>query len=198
MLPPRRLGDLDWMALRHALGELGNDDARAFEHLLATDQSAREALARAVERLELLQVVTRLVDVPCHRSSSRRPRLSIRIVAAAATILAAVGWAWWDSRHRTDEFNLSASMVIGPPEIALAWADLRDQGHEIASRPSLLDESLRGAAEFLEIADSETVLLRDTGNDSQEPLPSWLMEATLLKSSSEGESDEPSAIEEGR
>src|SRR5215471_2191078 len=41
--------NLDWLAFCYAAGELDPADAELFEARLAEDQSAREALARAVE-----------------------------------------------------------------------------------------------------------------------------------------------------
>ena len=194
MTPRNHLTDLDWTALRHALGELLDEEARVFEDRLGVDQSAREALARAVARLERLHEAALLVEPPALSrvglNGSGMP--GVRLLAIAASILLVVGWVWWNTRTNSDDWALAPSGSIGPPEIALAWADLRAEGLQAGfpSTPNL--ESLvatNGEHEGGQLVDD---LMLENSEDVQESLPSWMVEATLLD-----ESSESTPIEEG-
>src|SRR5262245_10127855 len=88
--------DLDWLAFSYAAGELTPAEAEQFELRLADDQSAREALARAVE---LCQVVTaaelqsdNYIAPAAKTRSTWNDRLSWMAIGGLASLLIAMLW----------------------------------------------------------------------------------------------------------
>lgn len=98
--------DLEWLAFQYAGGELPSVECAAFERLLATDERACAALARAVtlgQTVLLCELAgsesTCAAAVPCSREGAasvvKSSRVSRHWVLAAATVacgLVAVGW----------------------------------------------------------------------------------------------------------
>ena len=182
------LHQIDWQAFCYAANELSAEERSAFEELLAVDQVAREALARAVE-------VTRAVAAAGpHDSSSQQcsspakstvtlnasgnwmRRISWMAVGAAASLLAAVlvsnfgdrppafDWANADSAQSTRELASAwseARAELGPRESVWAESDLSEPPDELAASYAPGDES------------SETTAAET---------PSWMAAALLAQS----------------
>ena len=121
---PQSPNDLDWLAFCYAADEMSASDAEAFEARLAIDQSAREALARAVELSEAVATAESLGAVV---AVDRRPavwsrRLGWMAMGSAASLLVALLWS-------------SASRWSGEPsppprdhsQLAAAWTQTRQE-----------------------------------------------------------------------
>ncbi len=166
--------DLAWEAFRYVADAMTRLEVDAFEHRLLADQSAREAVAAAVDQFAALAIVSRELAaslpaaIPFAALGWRRGRGRaglVALVSAACVLLA----AWWGStaRRGPDPMDLSA-------DLARAWADLR-QGSTapegtlpflpdfggVGSDPALADV---GVPEIVEVP-------------ADQPLPSWMMAA---------------------
>jgi hypothetical protein len=99
--------DLDWLAYQYAAGELSVSQLSAFEERLAVDQSAREAVAAAVELIAACQVVFEQHSVaptatasplsqasPRQRTASPRRQTAARLAVLAGALAAGVTIAW--------------------------------------------------------------------------------------------------------
>ena len=116
--------DLSWDAFRYACGELPPTQADDFERRMATDQGAREALARAVELIEGLTLAGANIQadvIPFFRRSKVRRALTVSIaamVAAAAVLIAMIGPRSTPVERTTPDSNQVT---------ALAWTGLRGE-----------------------------------------------------------------------
>lgn len=92
---PGSSADLAWCAFQYVAGELGHEETAAFEQRLSEDQTAREAVAQAVELSESLAQAYRhpLSVVANHRSSSWLRQLTWMSIGAAACLLAMITWS---------------------------------------------------------------------------------------------------------
>ena len=149
------VGDLDWLAYEYAAGELSDSQCAAFEERLAIDQSAREAVAAAVELIAACQIAfeQRPVDFECpvaspattspqrrrasprRRTASPRRRTAARLAVVAGTLAACVTIAW------LGQFQGGGS---GP---GLADRDAQDRGASLVGSESLWGQ--RGPAQQL-------------------------------------------------
>jgi hypothetical protein len=117
--------ELEWLAFQYVAGELPGDDAAGFEERLATDQLAREAVARAVELADIAMaaeihtaevascagadsvaaVSTRGASVPATSAGIRRSRRFAWIAwGTAASLLLMVlvqQWRWTELMRRS-------------------------------------------------------------------------------------------------
>jgi hypothetical protein len=178
--------DLHWLAFSYVAGELTPAEAEQFELRLADDQTAREALARAVE---LCQVVT---AVEAHSDSYVAPaaktrstwndRLSWMAIGGLASLLIALLWTgvvgptWHTAKiHSFARKNL-----------AFAWAETNQQIANVREAgswptvPAYLDE------------DGAAVTTMDDTNDEA---PSW-MTAAVLSISADDSSGAPSQADQ--
>ncbi|HMC10306.1 MAG TPA: hypothetical protein VKH44_03415, partial [Pirellulaceae bacterium] len=89
--------DLDWLAFCYAAGELDSAEAEQFEARLADDQSAREALARAVEFTQTVAAAESqygdFVVLAAHAQSEWNKRLSWMAIGGLASLLLALLWS---------------------------------------------------------------------------------------------------------
>ena len=149
--------DLDWLAFRYISNEMTPPEAESFEWLLADDQAAREAVARAVDLAQAVACVPADV-IPIattHHSPltthSRRRARPIRWIAAAAAVL--VGSIFiFQSFHNSSELKA----------LAKVWAKRLGQEAFDLNDPALL-------------AESEDPMSLDDENDLT--VPSWMIEA---------------------
>jgi hypothetical protein len=157
--------DLDWLAFCYAAGEMSASDAEAFEARLATDQSAREALARAVELSETVATAESLgaVVAVSRRPAvwSRRlgwiPRLGWMAMGSAASLLVALLWSGvgrWSgeaSPPPRDHSQLAAAWTQTRQELAENDSDLWYLKHLALSETSDAAASFHGGdADLLE------------------------------------------------
>lgn len=173
----------DWLAFRYAAGDMGPDEARAFEARLADDQEAREALSRAVrlaERLgEAAPSAPERVVAPGARMLSRlrlrrgslqraaAPAGWMAVGAAAALLIASlIGWP----ARPTIETPPGSSPSEGrssPPTDVLVWARFQAR-HDggTADLEHWLDEA---ASEAISVATDDAADRLETPE-----LPSWV------------------------
>jgi hypothetical protein len=125
---------LEWSAFCYAAGELSPAEAAAFEELLAQDQSAREALARAVELTQAVVSAESLVPVTVARSQSSvwTRRLSWMAVGSAASLLVALVWSavWSPSGLQAYLAGGAASKAPSAEEsreLAQVWIQTREE-----------------------------------------------------------------------
>ena len=140
--------DLDWLAFRYISNEMTGAEAESFEQRLADDQSAREAVARAVDLSQAVSAVPR--DVLPIRSRTRRVR-PIHWFAAAAASLAA-GVLIYQSFQATSD----------PGRLAKLWAEHFGQEAGDAAKAGLL----AGPDEAMSIEEGDDLTV-----------PAWMIEA---------------------
>ncbi|MGL5097784.1 MAG: hypothetical protein ACRDD1_19520, partial [Planctomycetia bacterium] len=135
---PGRSADLDWSAFRYAAGEMTAGEEAAFEDRLTADQSAREAVATAVEW-------TLAVSAGAVRpKKTRRPSRFVGAFgwSAAACLLAAAIFVVGRPLP-IDQPNAASPTVERGFEVALAWSELRDarptDADDDAPEPTVVD-----------------------------------------------------------
>ena len=167
--------DLDWLAFCYAAGELDAPQAEQFEARLATDQPAREALARAVE---LTQTVA-AAEVHPHVALAAKPhaRWQMRVSwMAIGGLAAALLLAVWSGVVGPSFQNARHSLATHSHQhLAKAWTQTREQmaspsAAEIWSDFDLLPETEQWLADEL-TADAEL-----------DEAPSWMMAAVYARS----------------
>lgn len=119
---PMPLDELHWQAFCYVTGELEIRQAARFEERLETDQTAREALAAALETLQLVTAAESLSPV-VESSPRKSPKTWQRSVAwmslgAAAALLLAVALPRFWQGSDSDDWK-SAGLT---PELAVAWS----------------------------------------------------------------------------
>lgn len=155
-MPPGTDPDLHWTAFLYASGDLPPGDEAAFERRLAEDQSAREAVAEAVELAGALATLG-----PVAWSAPRPRRLAPRILAwsalaAAACLIAATLGALRSARTATPDAS----------EVAMAWSGLRGL------------EAIGGEVDALDLGDASHAVEPHLAVVPDAPaLPSWLLTA---------------------
>jgi len=150
--------ELDWVAFCYAAGELDPAEAEQFESRLADDQTAREALARAVELTQAVAVAeseTRIVTAARHVKTDWSTRLSWMAIGGLAAGLLGLLW----------------SGAVTPPAksrqlaLAAAWTDARHQVADVLA-PEAIDDEL-----------AATMPAYDLDEDQA---PSWMMAALYM------------------
>lgn len=172
-------GDLDWLAFCYVANELSADEQASFESRLADDQTACEAVARAVELVQAVALAeTCDRERPIPASITRRttwPRrlawMSVGASAALVLVAAALGWQ-------------SISGWFAPPpadrgRLAEVWSQTRDEVRQIV---------------YTEPLDLPPVMEADFS--SEESLPSWITAAVFNQAASAPELDGPSTHDE--
>jgi hypothetical protein len=179
--------DLDWLAFCYAAGEMNAAEAEAFEARLADEQSAREALSRAVELTQTVAAAeARSGDVMLATRSRAdwNTRVSWMAIGGLAVVLLALLWSGvvgptWNGADR--QVALAAH-----GDLALAWNQTRAEFASV--REAGLWPSIGGAL----TDDEEVIYLADLPLDdgSIDEAPSWLMAAVYARASRASESSE--------
>lgn len=151
--------DLGWLAFQYAANELPGTDVEAFERLLATDERACAALAKAVVLSQAivavesapgqsLRIVRRAdaVTVPDSRTFGRR-------VLVAATVTCGLLFVGWWSVQTPREESVSPDSAVTVASLWLAGAE-EEAGNEVT---------------LPEVTAVEAV--------EEDPVPGWLMAA---------------------
>jgi len=161
--------DFNWLAFQYVAGELAADECEAFELRLADDQSACEAVARAVDILGVLAGArpTDLPSVP-QASTVGRPWRRLAAVACVAALVV---------------LGISLQFLQKP----VATDDVGDSEH--ANAQTVSDWVALGPSEDDSVNDeSETDDLELSFNDAEQPpkvdspaddlaVPSWMVAA---------------------
>jgi hypothetical protein len=163
--------DLDWSAFCYLADEMSPAEAAAFEDRLATDQPAREALAKAVELTQLIAAAdsspAALVSPPRRHTAGSRQRLTwIALAGLACSVLVALCSSAFI--HRARQAQLAAAWSETQTQMQAAaepdvWAlgtqsppDLEDElvatsdisvDEVMVETPSWLDAAVAGAVE---------------------------------------------------
>ena len=169
--------ELEWSAFCYAAGEMSPADAAAFEQRLAEDQTAREALARAVELTEVVATAESLEPLVTVRSQSTTwsRRVAWMAIGSAASVLAVLLWtgagSWLGSGKPAGGELVSADQH----ELAIAWALTR-----VELSASDTDVAASDADSGAEAG----------GDDGQEfPMPDWLTAAVESYATDPGDPD---------
>src|SRR4051795_8989868 len=94
--------DTPWLAFRYVTGEMGPEEAEAFERRLDDDQGAREAVAEAVALAGAIRSLSPSDRVGSPRTASQPPwiprhpvasGLGLAVAASLAGLLVAVSWS---------------------------------------------------------------------------------------------------------
>lgn len=155
---------IDWTAFCYVAGDLSDDDVVRFEEQLATDQTAREALARAVELTQAVAAAESLpvvVELP-QRAGRWTKRFSWMAIGAAASLLVAFVWSTSGIGTRNETAGIG-----NVRELAALWTQTRD---ELATDEEDIDSGIDDASDDRR-ADGEIASLPET--------PSWMMAAVV-------------------
>jgi hypothetical protein len=127
MNKPSCPNELDWLAFCYAAGELDSADAEAFESRLAEEQSAREALVRAVELTQTVAAAEAQCGdlvVPAARTKADwNSRLAWMAIGGLASVLLALLWSgvvgptWRTTQHQL--------LAQSQQRLASAWSQTR-------------------------------------------------------------------------
>lgn len=156
--------DSDWQAFLYVSGEMTAAQSEAFEARLSLDQSAREAVARAVA---LTACVQRIGELPSPSGVKAARAIPWARYAVAAGILLAIGLFGMDrigQRKGAVSTSTADNLLALPTGVVLAWSDL--QGMQDGSE---MDVSL--AATWGDFALDD---LDASPSDCDDGLPSWL------------------------
>jgi hypothetical protein len=169
---------LAWSAFCYAAGEMSADEATAFEALLAQDQPAREALARAVELTQAVVSAESLVPVVAAKRASSvwSRRLTWMAVGSAASLLVAVLWSSSGLRTYLQGPTAPSGPSADARELAQAWSQTREQLAQ--SR----DDGLWYLSHLANAEAETTEVASDFGDTSDElftsvDAPSWMTAA---------------------
>ena len=148
--------ELDWLAFRYVADELSSAERDEFELRLATDQSAREAVAAAVEllanvhRAEVTVIaetaavsnpVVHQAGRPVLRTSGRRGGawvVATAVALVAAVLLAPQAWFGSSSEEQRDRQELATLWTESSAEPNDSWSE--DSSDEVAGEDD--DEAL--------------------------------------------------------
>jgi hypothetical protein len=165
-MPVEPESNLHWKAFLYIAGELPSDEASDFERLLLEDQSAREAVAAAVEIVQVVGVLGPEVAsrrLLTKRSHGRRVMVWAVSIALAAALLAAA---------LIPTFRPSGMAEPDASEVALTWSGIRKgidaDWSALVAGPHSVESTDSNLA-----ADSEETVETST----ERPLPSWLLSA---------------------
>jgi anti-sigma-K factor RskA len=180
--------DLDWLAFCYAAGELSVADAEAFEARLADDQSAREAVARAVELTQIVAAAEAqsgdFVTPAARTTSDWNTRLSWMAIGGLASVLLALLWSGivgptWKTAQR-------GANAASQQTLALAWNETRAQIANV--REAGLWPSVGTASTDVE---DEVASDFQVDDGSVEEAPSWMMAALFGQATDDAQPAEP-------
>jgi hypothetical protein len=205
--------DLDLLAFRYLMDDLSAAAKAAFELRLASEQPAREALARAVElslalkqtasvqlsRAEAHVVASQMADsssVANSRSFGRWMRGTAYVAIASAACLALVIGMRAISRAWENQSSLL-------PETALAWSQVRDSWPESSVAETLNSATNLGSSSSL-LEDGDADALTDEANEveaneleTNSDLPAWLLTAVAGSAEADEANEEPNGSDVG-
>ncbi len=146
MIPQRN--DLDWLAFQYLANELSDAQRSAFEDQLATDQNAREALARSVELTQAVVAAEQTEHVVSAAETSDRD-LWQPIAWLASTIALCLSFVLVYQRVTMKPpvaEQRPVSIAEKESQLALNWVDtfdkLGDQQNEDVIEVEEFDESI--------------------------------------------------------
>jgi len=169
--------ELDWLAFCYAAGELDAAQAEQFEVRLADDQSAREALARAVELTQIVAAAesqsTSCVMPAAQRTTAWQARVSWMAVGGLAAALLAMLWSGVvGPTWRTAQRSLRAP---AQQQLASAWYATRAD----------INSAKESGVWFVSATASDTDDLwteASLNDDNDDEAPSWLTAAVFSRS----------------
>jgi anti-sigma factor RsiW len=168
--------DVCWLALRYVSGEMGPDEAEAFERRLDQDQAAREAVAEAVALAGAIAALSPADRVVLPSPLARRP---FRMVVGGLALAAAASLAWmlvgpntWSSKApvRVGEPHVAAGTARPSVLVTLAWSEFRQEREA--------EES--GANELPDLPEADLAPPAEVDDASDHGLPPWLLDAASL------------------
>lgn len=174
--------DLLLLAVRYIANELPDDERAAFESLLADDQSAREAVAEAVE---LTFAVSRLPAssfeiLPMRRKWRGFSPMRLGLIAACLALAVGLALQYGQVSGLKPVDGPSVASPHPTDTVAIAWSGLRETGEiDLVSHGELLawlDEPMASASPDLQPPGASAV--------EDELLPRWLLEAASLRETS--------------
>jgi hypothetical protein len=181
---------LDWLAFSYAAGEMNAAEAEQFELRLADDQSAREALARAVELTQTVAAAHSEADyfvVPARRPAAGwGTRLSWMAIGGLASVVIALVWSGAFNRPNAAPSESQLALAAAWSQARSGIAQAKEDGVWLPSSWSQTepDEELLAVSDVaLEYQPGET--------------PSWLTAAVLLAGEAGSPAPEPFTNERG-
>ncbi len=169
-----------WGAFCYLAGEMTLAEQLQFEAALADDQSAREALAEAVELTQATSaalahappVASPVAPSPARRMQSRR--WSWMALGAAACLLLVIGWqqiaAFYPSPGPSQE--AIAAKAVNTRALALRWTEVRQRDGDPWS------SELSPSEDWADDEDADTADGGLTDDDFASPVaPEWMLAA---------------------
>ena len=159
--------ELDWLAFCFVTGELSGDERSSFECRLSEDQSAREAVARAVELMQAISLAQTHEDAqPVLVTNGRRTttwprRLAWMSVGASAALVLVAAWLQFDAIAR-----LFSPPPVDRQELAEVWSRTRETVRDIVQSEPY---------EFSAPVESDL--------SSDDAFPSWISAAVFIQPS---------------
>jgi hypothetical protein len=161
--------ELDWLAFRYVAGELAADEAGDFEGRLARDQTARDAVSRAVELTSAICAVEATSSAPVHLARRRRVQQSLRwaVCLSACALVLIVCFRYLRHSESGPPGSKDVSSAAAA-ELAVVWSETRS---EVADQ---VDDSWV----WLEVADAG--YLPTAVEDSAALVtPDWMLSAVV-------------------
>lgn len=191
--------ELDWLAFRYLTGELSEAELAAFEARLGDEQPARDALAGAVELVQLVSAAEHLGEMPMVASAAREAGLWRKVAwtalvgglvacCASVVLLLRFGGGSEEPAAQTASGPAATSEELpAPPQgLAAAWVESLDQPVLPASLDPASGEPAAGelvAGELFEMS-----LLGEDPSAEEMGASDW-MTAALSGMSHDGEMD---------
>ncbi|MFK7779294.1 MAG: hypothetical protein QM501_14405, partial [Gimesia sp.] len=175
--------DLDWVAFQYLSNELSEQEAEAFEELLAQKQEAREALATATQLLAGLKSIEALPTIKTPSMTSKQvaletsPVSSFRsqqwaIVSCAAIVLLVTTVLL--TKPVSDELPRSQIVQTEPSQEDLEH--VLDLWSESAEETSIMISSLNFSSDSTDLIDQQNILAENQPLE----IPDWLYTAVSL------------------
>lgn len=164
--------DLDWQAFLYLSGEMSPAEIAAFERLLETDQTAREAVAAAVHLVGTVAgtPIPETVPVAALPRISSRKRGLIALAASAAVVLVALSVIGPGGRQSRDDNLAATTRPVHLPDLNAV---------PISEMLALWNQADRSDHRWPDDEDSDDESPSFTGDEEAEELtvPGWLLAA---------------------
>ena len=208
-------GQVEWSAFCYVAGEMTESEREQFEQLLASDQSARELLAQAVELTQAMAAA----EAGCHRavavvapaSRVETPkawprRLAWMAIGSAASLLVALIWnssgagiyvaSLWEEPEV--ELPMKSGELSSLPQLAAAWTQTRTELSDANDAALWYPAHLAASGWSESGADSSFDERTDPAAEDAFHAPSWMTAAVsgLAAKAEPAVSDRPSNEEQ--
>lgn len=164
-------GELDWQAFRYVANEMNEAESSDFESLLLTDQTAREAIARAIEETTQIRQAFAHSDIAVadlQRSSWNRKSRRTVVVAIGSCLTLLVAIFVVRISLPISDGSLQHVAKDDSSGLAFAWLEARGESFDLEQ------EANAELTDIYEAALDSTVVPED---DETLVAPTWMLAA---------------------